>query len=99
MASCFCKNRVCIQHGASKKGKEGSLAENFVLKMTKELENSGIIIGMDNFFSSVPLFQKLRKLKIKAVSTVRTNRKMLPCKVKDAKTMKENEVQAFVTED
>ena len=91
--------KMDLYTGASEKGKEGSLAENVVLKMTKELENSGIIVGMDNFFSSVPLFQKLRNLKIKAVGTVRTNRKMLPSKVKDAKTMKENEVHAFVTED
>ena len=81
---------------ASKKGKEGSLAENVVLKMTKELENSGIIVVMDNFFSSVPLFQKLRNLKIKAVGTVRTNRKMMSSKVKDAKTMKENEVLSLI---
>jgi DNA excision repair protein ERCC-6 len=72
------------------------LGESVVLQMTKIAEFKGCIVGIDNFFTSIPLLQQLHSVGIRAVGTIRTNRKHLPPAVKDVKKLKANEHFGFI---
>ena len=64
-------------------GRQGSTAEvglggNVVTRLTRDLVGKQYAVYMDNFFSGIPLFQRLLDDGIYATGTVRTNRKMFP---------------------
>ena len=64
-------------------GKAGNTSEvglggNVVTTLTRELVGKNYSVYMDNFFSSIGLFQKLLDDKIYATGTLRSNRKMFP---------------------
>jgi len=52
--------------------------ESLVLGMCKNYGNKGFHIYMDRFYTSCPLFEKLKENGIKATGTIKTNRKGLP---------------------
>ena len=49
-----------------------------VTTLTRELVGKNYSVYMDNFFSSIGLFQRLLDDKIYATGTLRSNRKMFP---------------------
>ena len=49
-----------------------------VLKLSENIRDKGCILAFDNFFSSVPLMEKLYECGIKSVATIRKNKKHLP---------------------
>ena len=55
------------------------------------LANLGHLVIMDNFFSSVGLFNELLSMGIYATRTVRANRLGLPMELKDTKQFKKSE--------
>lgn len=57
---------------------EGSSSEKVVLHLVKGLEGSGHIVVVDNFYSSVYLFETLYRNGIGALGTLRRNRKFIP---------------------
>lgn len=71
------------------------LGEAVVLQLTEKIADSGIIIAFDNFFTSTSVMEKLHDRQIRAVGTVRTNRKRLP-PLKSDRGMKAGEVNGSV---
>jgi hypothetical protein len=69
----------------------GGLAHNVVMGLMEGLENRGHVVMMDNYFSSVGLFEELASKGIYATRTMRTNRIGLPAVLKDTKTFNRNE--------
>nr|CAH7733294.1 unnamed protein product [Callosobruchus chinensis] len=69
-----------IYTGKSADAEKGSygLGEKVVIKLTSSLKNQKCLVAFDNFFTSVPLMEKLLNDGIFAVGTVRTNRRNLP---------------------
>jgi hypothetical protein len=67
---------------------ESKLAHEVVLKMVSGLEGKGHLLVMDNYFSSIGLFQDLLSRGIYATSTMRTNRIGLPTDLKNTKDKK-----------
>ena len=70
-------------------GKHGSTAEvglggNVVTRLTRDLVGQHYAVYMDNFFTGVPLFQRLLDDGIYATGTMRSNRKMFPDELKSA---------------
>lgn len=57
--------------------KDLSLGEKVVLDLTTDVR-AGSLVVFDNFFSSVPLMEKLDERKLYSCGTVRSNRKYLP---------------------
>nr|CAH7761068.1 unnamed protein product [Callosobruchus chinensis] len=78
-----------IYTGKSADAEKGSygLGEKVVIKLTYSLKNQKCLVAFDNFFTSVPLMEKLLNDGIFAVGTVRTNRKNLPDIYKDKTKM------------
>ena len=64
---------------------EIGLAHTVTKSLLTGFEGKGYTLYMDNFYSSVPLFQELRVMKIGACGTVRSNRKDLPKELKKVK--------------
>ena len=56
----------------------------------------GCNLAFDNFFSSVQLLIKLHAMGIRAVATIRVNRKDLP-KLKEGRLMEHGEVKANIS--
>jgi hypothetical protein len=65
----------------------GNLAQRVVLKLMDGLENEGRTVVMDNYFTSIELFQKLHVRGIYATGTVRANRIGLPEILADISTL------------
>jgi hypothetical protein len=59
---------VCVARG------EASLAYKVILDLAIELQGKGHVISMDNFFTSVGLFEELAFMQIYATGIVKTNR-------------------------
>ena len=64
-------------------GKQGNTVEvglggSVVTRLTRDLVGQHYHVFMDNFFSSIPLFQKLLEDNIYATGTLRSNRKKFP---------------------
>ena len=64
-------------------GRQGSTTEvglggNVVTRLTRDLVGQHYCVYMDNFFTSIPLFQRLLDDGIYATGTMRTNRKKFP---------------------
>jgi hypothetical protein len=55
----------------------GSVLEETVLRLLEPLRDKNHIVHMDNFYTSVPLFQKLAQRGIRATGTVRSNRRYI----------------------
>ena len=53
------------------------LAESVVVKLTNHIKNKGYNITCNNFFTSLPLAEKLAKDKVSIVGTMRKNRRAL----------------------
>ncbi|XP_047738345.1 piggyBac transposable element-derived protein 4-like [Hyalella azteca] len=70
---------------------EHNHSESIVLKLAKPLLKNGATIYADNYYSSVPLAEKLLQEKTYYCGTVRKNRKLLPQDVMSAK-LKRGEV-------
>lgn len=51
------------------------LAEDVVLRLIEPLKNKGYNITIDNFFTSLPLAEKLKKLRTSIVGTMRKKQK------------------------
>ncbi|XP_060863545.1 piggyBac transposable element-derived protein 3-like [Metopolophium dirhodum] len=67
------------------------LGERVVLELTKSIWNEQREIYFDNYFSSLPLVQKLKLENTLARGTIRTNRKGLPTEMCTDKKMKRGE--------
>lgn len=67
-----------IYVGKDKNKVECGLGERVVLDLTSGLEGKNHIVYMDNFFSSLQLYEKLRNKNIFACGTVNPKRKGLP---------------------
>lgn len=63
-----------------------NVASTTVKTLTKTLRGTATNITMDNFFTSVPLFEELLKDKITAVGTLRQNKKEIPQEMKASKS-------------
>lgn len=96
---CLADNRGYIKKFSVYQGKneemEGEfsgygLGERVVLSLCKEEFRKSKIVFFDNYFTSVPLLEKLRVEETWACGTVRSNRKGLPSLVED-KTLKRGE--------
>jgi DNA excision repair protein ERCC-6 len=72
-----------IYTGRKAQETEFGLGESVVLQLTEKIVDSGIIVAFDNFFTSPALMNKLHDRGLRAVGTVRTNRKNLPPLKKD----------------
>lgn len=64
--------------GKQSGGTEVGLGANVVTRLTRDLVGQHYAVHVDNFFSSIPLFQKLLGEGIYATGTLRTNRKLFP---------------------
>jgi hypothetical protein len=64
---------------------EACLAQKVVLDLAAEVQGKGHIINMDNFFTSIRLFEELASIQIYATCTVRTNRISLPSALKNTR--------------
>jgi hypothetical protein len=69
----------------------GSLPHNVVMGLMEGLENRGHVVMMDNYFSSVGLFEELASKGIYATGTMCANRIGLPEVLKDMKSFNRNE--------
>jgi hypothetical protein len=65
----------------------GHLAQGVVMKLMEGLEDEGRTVVMDNYFTSIELFQKLHVRGIYATSNVRSNRIGLPEILADISTL------------
>ena len=54
------------------------LAARVVIKLTEPLKNKGYILFVDNYYTSIPLFQYLSSVGIHAVGTIRENTSSFP---------------------
>jgi len=66
-------------------GKNSKSTEDIVLELVDSYTNQDYLLYMDNFFSSIPLFEKLKSLGFGSTGTIRKNRKGLPKANIDAK--------------
>ena len=71
------------------------LGDAVVLQLTEKIAESGVIVAFDNFFTSTNVMEKLHDRKIRAIGTVRTNRRRLP-PLKSDRSMKAGEVNGSV---
>jgi hypothetical protein len=71
------KNNVATE-GPTLPRRGGNLAQGMVLKLMDGLGNEGQTIVVDNYFTSIELFQKLHVGGIYATGTIRSNRIGLP---------------------
>lgn len=90
--------QVHLYTGKDPKSTNLGLGEQVVMKLSQCVEGTGCVLGMDNFFTSINLLESLHENGIKAVGTIRSHRKGLPTKVREAKKMKEGEIHPFVSE-
>ena len=67
---------------------ENGLGYNVVTRLTEELRNTNRHVYFDNFFTSVPLMNKLLEDGLYACGTVRVNRKNFPNELKKPKELK-----------
>ena len=67
-----------IHDDDKKSAEEIPIMTSLVTKLCKCLEKTGIVVNMDNLYSSPELFIKLREMGIYARGTFRKNRKYLP---------------------
>ena len=63
----------------------GGLGATVTHTLLKGYENKGHHVYMDNYFSSIPLFEDLRDKGIGACATVKTNKKYLPKEMRNSK--------------
>ncbi|GBM86783.1 PiggyBac transposable element-derived protein 3 [Araneus ventricosus] len=77
--------------------KRFGLGGSVVQKLTKSLVNKNHIIMMDNFFSSVELYEYLKSVGIYACGTVQSNRKGLPSLAVD-KALKRGDFDCRITD-
>lgn len=77
--------------------KRFGLGGSIVQKLTKSLVNKNHIIMMDNYFSSVELYEYLKSVGIYACGTIRSNRKGLPALAAD-KTLKRGDFDSRVSD-
>ena len=65
--------------GAQEREERGGtpLAESVMLKLTDKIKGKGYNITCDNFFTSLPVAEKLARNKISIVGTIRKNRREL----------------------
>ena len=54
------------------------LGARVVIKLTEPLQNMGYILFVDNYYTSIPLFQYLASVGIHAVGTIRENTSLFP---------------------
>lgn len=71
------------------------LGERVVLELTKSIWNKHREIYFDNYFSPLPLVQKLKLENTLACGTIRTNRKGLPTGMCTHKKIKRNMIKSF----
>ena len=69
-----------------------------VLRLLKGLENRGLHVCMDNYYTSPSLFRNLRYLGFGACGTVHTNRRGVPDDIK-AKPQKGEIVSKMIDDD
>ncbi|KAK6182621.1 hypothetical protein SNE40_010263 [Patella caerulea] len=74
---------------------EFSVTENIVLQLVDKLPEIGHHIYMDNFYSSVKLFERLKSLGFGACGTLRTNRKGIPEDDEFKQKMKKGDAPKF----
>ena len=69
--------------GAQEKEQRGGLplGESVVLKLTEHVKGRGYNVCCDNFFTSLPLAEKLSRNKLSIVGTIRKNRRDLAAKM------------------
>ena len=68
--------------------KDAYLAYKVVLDLATDVQGKGHVIGMDNFFTFVGLFEKLIARQIYATNIVKSNRIGLPLTLKNTSTFK-----------
>ena len=78
---------------------EGGQGIEVVDNLVSSLAHRGHLVIMDNFFSSIELFEELEKKGIYATRTVCGNRIGLPAFMKNSKTYKKNSTWSFGMED
>lgn len=59
--------------------------ENLSKQLVGSIQGRGHVVVMDNFFTSIELFEELAKYGTYAIGTIRLNRTSLPSRVKDKK--------------
>jgi hypothetical protein len=68
--------------------REPRLAHKVVLDLAAEVQGKGHVISMDNFFTSVGLFEELASMQIYAIGTMCTNKIGLPSVLKNTGAFK-----------
>ena len=64
------------------------LGERVVLSMIDHLHNNHHEVNLDNYFTSIPVFEDLKNVGVHACGTIKANRKFLPTHIKQDKTMR-----------
>jgi hypothetical protein len=67
---------------------EACLAQKIILDLAAEVQGKGHVISMNNFFTSVGLFEELASMQIYATGTLRTNQIGLPSALKNTGAFK-----------
>lgn len=76
-----------------------NLSSKCTLTLLKPYFGSGINVTMDNWFSSFPLFEKLKSQNITAVGTVRSNRRDVPTIAKSTTNRQQGSALYFKKDD
>ena len=72
------------------------LAARVVINLTKPLINMGYVLFVDNFYTSIPLFQYLASVGINAVGTIRENSTSFPNEMKNRQSWGEKQERGAI---
>ena len=75
------------------------LGERVVLSMIDHLHNNHHEVNLDNYFTSIPVFEDLKNVGVHACGTIKANRKFLPTQIKQDKTMRRGDFDYRVAND
>ena len=83
------KSRATLEESRSARG-ESNLPTRVVLDLTSDIHEKGHVVVMDNYFSSIELFNALEEKGTYATGTIRSNRIGLPHLLADTKQFNRN---------
>ena len=76
--SYLCNVQVYVGREFEQSERNKNIGMNVVLDLVKSIENSGRGVTTDNFFTSIPLADKLWEKKLTFVETMRANKRAIP---------------------
>ena len=79
----YCEKNEDIEKVAHVTREEARLAHKIVLDLRVDTQGKGHVIHMDNFFTSVGIFEELASMQINAIGIIRLNQIELPLALKN----------------